>query len=189
MEEANRVTAYLKVTAEFYDPEATPETVRYAVEQTLEDSGYEVDVDCVFPDEETFCQYMARNYSPPNADREKVIDMNGKLALDYLEKCWKEYFGKDNNVPCKSDVPAINAGKWIPVKDRLPDAAGVPVLVTAVNTYGQRHVFEAFQGYGDFKWYTLDVTKMKRDGSTNNEVGNGWTITHWMEMPEPAEES
>ncbi len=26
MEEANRVTAYLKVTAEFYDPEATPET-------------------------------------------------------------------------------------------------------------------------------------------------------------------
>lgn len=44
MEEANRVTAYLKVTAEFYDPEATPETVRYAVEQTLEDSGFDVEV-------------------------------------------------------------------------------------------------------------------------------------------------
>ena len=44
MEEAKRVTAYLKVTAEFYDPEATPETVRACVEQDLEDAGYEVEV-------------------------------------------------------------------------------------------------------------------------------------------------
>ena len=79
--------------------------------------------------------------------------------------------------------------EWIPVKDRLPESAGAPVLVTAVNRFNQNAVFIAFQGYGDFKWYTYDVTKMKRDGSTNNEVGNGWTITHWMEMPEQAEES
>ena len=111
MSDINRVTAYLKVTAEFYDPEATPETVRACVEQDLTDAGYEVDVDCVFPDEETFCQYMARNYLPPNADMEKVIGMNGKLALDYLEKCWKEHFGKDNKVPCKSDVPDTNVVK------------------------------------------------------------------------------
>ena len=45
MEEANRVTAYLKVTAEFYDPDATPETVRACVEQDLEDAGYEVEVE------------------------------------------------------------------------------------------------------------------------------------------------
>lgn len=44
MTEANRVTAYLKVTAEFYDPESTPETVRACVEQDLEDAGYEVEV-------------------------------------------------------------------------------------------------------------------------------------------------
>ena len=44
MTESNRVTAYLKVTAEFYDPEATPETVRACVEQDLTDAGYEVDV-------------------------------------------------------------------------------------------------------------------------------------------------
>lgn len=105
MDNPQKVTAFLKVTAEFYDPDATPETVRACVEQDLEDAGYEVDVDCVFPDEETFCRYMARNYFPPNADRGKVIGMNGKLALDYLEKCWKEHFVKDNNVPCKSDVP------------------------------------------------------------------------------------
>lgn len=44
MKEANRVTAYLKVTAEFYDPEATPENVRACVEQDLGDAGYEVEV-------------------------------------------------------------------------------------------------------------------------------------------------
>jgi len=178
MNEPQKVTAFLKVTAEFYDPEATPETVRASVEQTLEDAGFDVDVDTMFPDEETFIQYMARTYLPPNADREKLVGMSGQLALDYLGKCWKEHFGKDNNV----------LSKWISVKDRLPDAAGVPVLVTAVNRFNQNAVFIAFQGYGDFKWYTCDVTKMVRDGSTNNEVGNGWTITHWMEMPEPAEE-
>ena len=133
MDNPQKVTAYLKVTAEFYDPEATPETVRACVEQDLEDAGYDVEV----------------------------------VPLD-----------KGNNV----------LNNWIPVKDRLPDAAGAPVLVTAVNRFNQNAVFIAFQGYGDFKWYTCDVTKMTRDGSTNNEVGSGWTITHWMEMPEPAEE-
>lgn len=45
MTKANRVTAYLKVTAEFYDPDATPETVRACVEQDLTDAGYEVEVE------------------------------------------------------------------------------------------------------------------------------------------------
>lgn len=44
MEETKRVTAVLEVTAEFYDPEATPETVRACVEQDLTDVGYEVEV-------------------------------------------------------------------------------------------------------------------------------------------------
>jgi|GEM_PF-5061063 len=124
MEEANRVTAYLKVTAEFYDPEATPETVRACVEQDLEDAGYEVE-------------------------------------SEHL---------------------------WIPVKSRLPDAAGVPVLVTAVNTYGQKDVFEAFMGYGDFKWYTENVTRMSKKTDISCEVSEAWTVTHWMKMPEPAED-
>jgi len=126
MEKANRVTAYLKVTAEFYDPEATPETVRACVEQDLEDAGYEVEVS--------------------------------------------------------------SFGNWISVKDRLPDAAGVPVLVTAVNTYGQKDVFEAYMGYGDFKWYTETVTRMSRKTDISCEVSDAWTITHWMEKPEPAED-
>ena len=42
----NKVTATLKVVvaAEFYDDEASEETLRYCVEQALEDAGFDVDV-------------------------------------------------------------------------------------------------------------------------------------------------
>ena len=45
-ETPNKITAVLKVTAtaEFFDDEATEETVRYAIEQDLEDAGFDVDV-------------------------------------------------------------------------------------------------------------------------------------------------
>lgn len=44
--EPNKITATLKVvvTGEFYDDEASEETLRYCVEQDLEDAGFEVDV-------------------------------------------------------------------------------------------------------------------------------------------------
>lgn len=47
--EPNQVTATLKVdvTGEFYDDEATEETLRYWVEQTLEDAGFDVDVSLI----------------------------------------------------------------------------------------------------------------------------------------------
>ena len=42
----NKVTANLKIviTGEFYDDEASEETLRYYVEQTLEDAGFDVEV-------------------------------------------------------------------------------------------------------------------------------------------------
>ena len=45
-ETPNKITAVLKVTAtaEFFDDEASEETLRYCVEQDLEDAGFEVDV-------------------------------------------------------------------------------------------------------------------------------------------------
>ena len=45
-DEPNTVTTVLKivVTGEFYDDDATEETLRYAVEQDLEDAGFDVDV-------------------------------------------------------------------------------------------------------------------------------------------------
>ena len=45
-DKTNKVTTVLKVvvTGEFYDDDATEETLRYAVEQDLEDAGFDVDV-------------------------------------------------------------------------------------------------------------------------------------------------
>lgn len=45
-ETPNKITAVLKVTAtaEFFDDEASKETVRYAIEQDLESAGFDVDV-------------------------------------------------------------------------------------------------------------------------------------------------
>ena len=44
--EPKKVTAVLRVvvTGEFYDDEASEETLRYCVEQDLEDAGFDVDV-------------------------------------------------------------------------------------------------------------------------------------------------
>ena len=46
MNEPKKVTAVLRVvvTGEFYDDEASEETLRYCVEQGLEDAGFDVDV-------------------------------------------------------------------------------------------------------------------------------------------------
>ena len=45
----NKGTATLKIviTGEFYDGEASEETLRYCAEQTLEDAGFDVDVSVV----------------------------------------------------------------------------------------------------------------------------------------------
>lgn len=45
--ESRIITAILKVvaTAELYDPDATEETIRYCVEQDLEDVGFDVSVE------------------------------------------------------------------------------------------------------------------------------------------------
>ena len=48
----NKVTATLKVvvTGEFYDDEASEETLRYCVEQDLEEVGFDVDVELLKED-------------------------------------------------------------------------------------------------------------------------------------------
>jgi hypothetical protein len=46
-DEPNKITTTLKVviTGEFYDDEASEETLRYCVEQDLENAGFDVDVE------------------------------------------------------------------------------------------------------------------------------------------------
>lgn len=45
----NKVIAILKIviTGEFYDDEASEETLRYCAEQALEDAGFDVDVSVI----------------------------------------------------------------------------------------------------------------------------------------------
>ena len=76
--------------------------------------------------------------------------------------------------------------QWIPVSERsperLPEAADLGVLVTAVNGWEQKTVFKAFMGYGDFKWYTSDALIQP---DKNNVVPEHWKIIAWMPLPEP----
>lgn len=69
---------------------------------------------------------------------------------------------------------------WHEIKNLrdLPEMAGYEVMVSAVNPFGQRSDFPAFQGYGDFKWHTNDITKMQDAKSGNNAVNECWKITH-----------
>lgn len=84
--------------------------------------------------------------------------------------------------------PNLNAGvQWIPCNERTPENAGLEVLVSAVNTYNQTMMFIAFQGYGDFKWHTLDISYMLNAMNGESLVSDKWTITHWMPLPEPPE--
>lgn len=57
-DEPNKITATLKVvvTGEFYDDEASEETLRYCVEQDLEDAGFDVNVE-LLKEQETVAVY------------------------------------------------------------------------------------------------------------------------------------
>lgn len=75
---------------------------------------------------------------------------------------------------------------WIPCSKRTPENAGEPFIVSAKNRYGQNAVFIAFQGYGDFKWHTMDIGYMDHT-KPGEEVSKAWEITHWMPLPAPPE--
>lgn len=99
------------------------------------------------------------------------------------------YDGEDNGcfTILKGDaLELLKERQWVSVKDRLPDVAGYKCLVVAINKFGQKSVFTAFTGYGDFKWYTTDVIYMNK--ANRNTVSDAWTITHWMPLPEPPKE-
>ena len=76
-DEPNKVTTVLKVvvTGEFYDDDATEETLRYVVEQDLEDAGFDVDVTLLKEQEAkpvivTKNAYGTRFYHCPRCNRD-----------------------------------------------------------------------------------------------------------------------
>lgn len=86
-DEPNKVTTVLKVvvTGEFYDDDATEETLRYAVEQDLEDAGFDVDVTLL-------------------KEQKAVVPFYGDESfLDYFSN---HTFGRCGH--CKAPLPAID---------------------------------------------------------------------------------
>ena len=86
----NKVTTTLKVviTGEFYDDEASEETVRYAIEQDLEDAGFDVDVAILKEQESkqaviTTNSYGTKFYHCPRCNR----DLYAYPRQSYCSNC------------------------------------------------------------------------------------------------------
>ena len=190
MDKPIKVEAFLRVVAEYYDPEATPETVRYCVEQTLEDAGYDVDV-IPLGDEDTACRYMAMNYLPSNADREKLLEMNSDDVREYLFQCWKGIIRDKGKLEKKQKETG-----WIPVSDRLPPEHDTIFAKLKGTDKWRDAMFEKSSDDVRVVWRFEDGTRgvghsHTMDGVWECEKPNRYpkrTVTHWMENPKLPEE-
>ena len=68
--------------------------------------------------------------------------------------------------------------RWIPVTERVPDIAGMPVLVVAENTYGHKRVVQAFTNYE----YPVEFETNHKEFDMVWKTA--WKVTHWMPLPE-----
>lgn len=71
-----------------------------------------------------------------------------------------------------------DADKWVSVDERLPDIGGMPVLMVAVNEFGQQAIVKGFTNY------------FSSSGFLTNEkeydlIWDAWKVTHWMPLPAP----
>lgn len=110
----NKITATMKlvVTGEFYDDEASEETLRYCIEQDLEDAGFDVDVSMLKEQEPRVltldeavdgnqCYYVEFRYHLDcgwvKCDFDKMY-LNGEVAMLFLrDKTFyqqREHYGK-----------------------------------------------------------------------------------------------
>lgn len=92
----NKVTATLKVvvTGEFYGDEESEETLRYCVEQDLEDAGFDVDVELLKEQEPKKVKTdMYGNAYCPWCSTERTIEMGLKklhLGTNFCPWCGEE---------------------------------------------------------------------------------------------------
>ena len=95
-EKPNKVTATLKVviTGEFYDDESSEETLRYCVEQDLEDAGFDVDVELLKEQEPKKVKTdMYGNAYCPWCSTERTIEMGLQklhLGTNFCPWCGQE---------------------------------------------------------------------------------------------------
>ena len=163
MPEPNRVTAYLKVTAEFYDPDATPETVRACVEQDLEDAGYEVEI-VPFDKDNVPCKLVSIGIPPEYAN---------ELVRAAKKEKWISV--KDRLPPERDTIFAKLKGtdKWNP---NMFAKASDDVRVVVRFEDGTRMVSHAHTFDGKWRCETEKAAYPKR------------TVTHWMENPKLPED-
>ena len=119
----------------------------------------------------------------------RIVDINKLYQEDYyvMKEGKLQNWGSIRHYD-KAPIPKIKQSvpQWINVNDRLPEVEGFEVLVSAINVdNGEKEIFIAFQGYRDFKWWTLDENYTKE--KHNNQVSSEWKITHWMPLPEMPE--
>lgn len=76
---------------------------------------------------------------------------------------------------------------WRDAKMDAPDAAGFPVYLVVRNKFGQEFGIKAFQGYGDFKWYTTESDYMQDWNARplmDNRLSDKWEPVMWTLLPE-----
>lgn len=91
--------------------------------------------------------------------------------------------GKDTDVPAEispqgqSGEPMTNCQQWVPVAERVPEICGYPVLMAAVDKYGQKKIVKGFTNY-----------ELPVEFCTNEKeydlCWHCWEVTHWMPLPE-----
>ena len=108
------------------------------------------------------------------SDRDKLIEL-----ISYFCEHMPHMDGQTWEEACADHLIAngVTVQQWIPVSERLPERAGMAVLVVAENTFGQKHVVKAFTDYTG------------RNGFLTNEKeydsiwDTAWKVTHWMPLP------
>lgn len=120
-----------------------------------------------------------------------------KEAADIIEELFAKLASKnmERSEQYYKDVPDTNAGKWIPVSEKLPENTD-PVNITWVNHKPAPYYadikdkpFTATGCYCDGKWYWysglcqayLDEYRY----SENDYMDNGIEVIAWMPLPEP----
>lgn len=84
--------------------------------------------------------------------------------------------------PTVKQEPTV--GGWISVKDRLPK-----VKMSDVNgKIAFSDYVLIYKVYEDgTPWMTVDICRVDKAEWVNVIPGEGWTVTHWMPLPEPPE--
>lgn len=120
-----------------------------------------------------------------------------KEAADIIEELFAKLASKnmERSEQYYKDVPDTNAGKWIPVSEKLPENTD-PVNITWVNHKPAPYYadikdkpFTATGCYCDGKWYWYSVLCQayldEYRYSENDYMDNGIEVIAWMPLPEP----